>query len=491
MTPKKRYPNAQLHGWRALLSGGLRSALTAPLLLLISMAVFVLPSNASADEACLEVINESLPASGCNRVFSVHVLAADFVEQWRSQQPPPGHRWLALTVRFDNWMPSDLVFGLSYLEAVLVASLERQLYLLVNDKQVVRARVEDAQREDEFTLPRVGSQQERRVAFAVPEDELTRLSLRYYHDQFAPIRISWLAEPESPGELRAAAMHSAEHDLMALGVQSFALHDTWHDVDAPDGMQWLVVDVRGQGQWRTQVDARARDVQADVDSKEELARVMEYAQAPGLLLAVVDAEHSYVRNTRLSQLEDIPALLPDAWAGGYVVFPVPAQPDRIELVAYMPQFQGADISSEIRPALRFVLQEGSDEPVVPHEPVAQIDDSPIRVTIHSLQAVDTFAEYISEGSGRLIQMDVSMSNSSETGGMMSASARFSLTQPAGELLAAYLRGPMAMPEPFWLPANDQPHRFTLLYRVDPESDNVVFEYGGVSVIESIELSIQN
>src|SRR5699024_414379 len=89
--------------------------------ILLLTAIVITPLTASiAAEPCHEAVKASVPASGCNRAFSLHVLDAVFVDEWQSQAAPPGRRWLALEVRFDNWMPMDLVFGLGYQEASLV-----------------------------------------------------------------------------------------------------------------------------------------------------------------------------------------------------------------------------------------------------------------------------------------------------------------------------------------------------------------------------------
>jgi hypothetical protein len=441
-----------------------------------------------AAEPCREAIRTSLPASGCNRAFSLHVLDVEFVDEWQSSLLPPGWRWLVLEVRFDNWMPSDLVFGLGYQEALLVASLERQLYLLVNDRLVVRARNDGDDLNTPFILPRTGSQQQGRVAFAVPEEDITSLSLRYYHDQYAPLIVPLLDEIAQPQASRQAAQNVDGHDLLALGVHDVGLHREWRGETAPEGMQWLTLDLRGQGEWHTPVDARALDVSAELDEKGSLRRVMEYIEAPGLLQVVVDERHGYVRDAELSSLEDDPALLPDAWAGGSAVFAVPEDAERIELVAYMPQFGGTDISSEIRPALRFPLQEGEPSPSEA-EPIAVIEDDPIRVTLHTLEPVDAFAGHAAEERGKLVLIEASMSNLSGVGGMMAVAGRFRLQEPEGELVAVLQRGPIPLDEPFWLPANDEPRHFMLLYRLQAPADELEIEYGGVSATESLAIRV--
>ncbi|PAU76219.1 hypothetical protein [Halomonas salipaludis] len=442
---------------------------------------------AAAQSPCAEVVREGLPALGCNRAFTLHVKDMAFSDELNGQAPPPGQRWATLDVRFDSWMPSDLVFGLGYPEPLLVASLERQLYLLVDDRQVVRPTLPDGSAlEDEFVLPRAGAQRQGEVAFAVPDASLSQLSLHYYHDQYAPIVVPLLGGRAEPDEGRDAASWQQGHDLMSLGVHGVGRHDRWQGEASPEGMQWLVVDLRGQGEWRTPVDARALEASAEPDVESSLHRVMEYIEAPGLLQVVVDGRYAYVRDLELSSLGDDPALLPDAWAGGEAVFPIPDDAERIELVAYMPQFGGTDISSEIRPALRFALEEGEREPDA--EPREMLEDGPIRFRVHDLVLHDAFADHVAEEGETLVWIEAAMANQSEVGGMMEVGHRLRPRVPEGELLGVYQAGPMPQPEPFWLPADDEPRHFQLLYRYPADAETLEFEYGGVAVVETLSLS---
>ncbi|AMD02309.1 hypothetical protein [Halomonas chromatireducens] len=457
---------------------------------LLVLVGLVATKPAAAQPPCVEAVQERLPASGCNRAFTLHVKEMAFSDELNGRTPPPGQRWITLEVRFDSWMPSDLVFGLGYPEPLLVASLARQLYLLVDDRQVVRSTLSEASDlEDEFVLPRSGDRRQGQVAFAVPDEPLSQLSLHYYHDQYAPIVVPLLGERAQPDEERDAASRQEGHDLFSLGVHGVSRHDRWHGESAPEGMQWLVVDLRGQGEWRTPVDARALDASAESGAEVSLRRVMEYIEAPGLLQAVVDGSHAYVRDLELSTLAGDPALLPDAWAGGQAVFPVPKDAESVELIAYMPEFRGTNISSEIRPSLRYLLK-GEAVTGMIGEALVDIEDGPIRFRVHGLEFPDEFAGHLASEEESLLLVEASMTNLSGVGGMMPVSQRLSPRGVEGELVAAYQRGPLVLEEPFWLPADDEPRRFQLLYRFESPAEIYEFEYGGVSVTERVRLPVE-
>lgn len=59
------------------------------------------------------------------------------------------------------------------------------------------------------------------------------------------------------------------------------------------------------------------------------------------------------------------------------------------------------------------------------------------------------------------------------------------------MVAAYQRGPIELDEPFWLPANDEPRHFMLLYRFAEPAESQEFEYRGVSVNQQVSLPVEN
>jgi len=117
---------------------GLRRVLLAAVVLLLIGGNLAGGGQAAA-AALVSGDQLQLPASGCNRAISLHVLDASVAPELEGRQLPRGHQWLVLTIRLENWMPSDLIYGLDYQEGVLFASLPRQLYLLTNDRLIARA----------------------------------------------------------------------------------------------------------------------------------------------------------------------------------------------------------------------------------------------------------------------------------------------------------------------------------------------------------------
>lgn len=465
---------------------------TLGLMLLAGAGQADVPREITGPQALVTDRGGALAAEGCNRALHMRVTQWELRDAHDGEKPPPGHRWLVLSLEVESIMPTDLIFDLDYQEAVLIGSLKRQGYLLVNGERVYRRAELEGDSDaitDSFVLGRAGAMLSGSLVYAVPESGIESLSLRYYHDEYAPLVIPLLVGNKRPPDVgREAAQLVEANELMEIGVHSVELHKNWQGRAAPPGMAWLAVDLRGRGLWRTTADALALDRDADPAAEVALPRVMEYVEGQGLLQAVVDTTHGYVRDSELSSLPGNPAWLPDAWAGGMAVYAVPDDAEHIELVAYFPEFRATGISSVIRPPMRFTLREG-ELPKAAIEPLARIEDQPTPVTIHALGVRDTFAGHQAGEGEALVLVEAEMTNLSGTGGMMEVADRFRLRAPQGELVAAYQRGPIELVEPFWLPADDEPRRFMLLYRLRATADELEFEYGGVSVNEVFRLAL--
>lgn len=439
--------------------------------------------------------HRSLALSDCNRAISLHVTGAQLRETVNGEPPADGEQWLVLDLRFDNWMPADLLFGLGYQEAILIASLERQLYLLINDRRVARPILPlDSELSDEFILPHVGANAAGQVAYPVPTDTLESLSLRYYHDEYAPLAIA-LTDHEALADADGDPEQAAENDLMRITLHGATLHHEWRGEPAPAGMQWLVADVRGQSLWRIGADARALDESVPLEASAEVPKVMEYMEASGLLQLVVDGRHGYPRHVGLGNLPADPPWLPDADAGGIAVFPVPKTAEHVELVAYFPHYRATDIPTRDRKPMRFPLDvaggpgehgAGMDSP----ETLLEIPDEPTPLRVHDVRIIDRFADHKAGEDEALLLLTASMRNLGDAGGMMPVSHRLTLVDGNDARLdpvTVYQPGPIELTEPFWLPPGGEERRFTALYRVAEGAAGFSLDYTGVSHSERVSL----
>ena len=94
-----------------------------------------------------------------------------------------------------------------------------------------------------------------------------------------------------------------------------------------------------------------------------------------------------------------------------------------------------------------------------------------------------------EASGLLL-LTASLRNTSDNGGMMPVSNRLTLLDDEEQRvqpIAIYQPGPLALEEPFWLPAGGEERRFTAVYLIDAGQDGLRLDYTGVSRNETASL----
>jgi len=433
-----------------------------------------------------------LAAEGCNRAFHFSVNRAELRDVHAGHAAPPGQHWLVLDLAVENRMPVDLLYDLDYREDLLVASLSRQFYLLVNGRQVARRTLfendEASAMPNDFILSYWGDRVEGRVVYPVPEAGVETLSLHYYHDQYTPAVVALLGEVVDE-TTQSPSQPVQTNDLMEIGVFGVEIASVWNGKEAADGMSWLAVDLRGRGHWSIDADALALDRQASPGERVRLPKVMEYVQAGGLLQVVADGENAYIRSDGLSTLSDEPPFLPDAMAGGRAVFQVPENADSLMLEVHFPEFRGPGIDEPIPDSMIFALRGDTVQPEH-DDPLDRIEDEPTPLTLHGFKRVREFSEHRALTGESLLVLDASMRNTSPVGGMMKISDRIDLFTRDGariELLGIYNRGPMKLSEPFWLPVGGSPRRFNLIYRLPIDAEVAELAYRGVSINTSLKL----
>jgi hypothetical protein len=437
-------------------------------MLAVGAFAFGLPAHA---EVCgAQKAQAELPLSGCNRGFSIHVTALERRAEYGGTVAPDGHEWLVVTAKFDNWIGVDLLYRTDYKEPLLVGSLTRQLYLMVDNQRVVRPKVLAEQgQQDSFVLPMIGSSHTAEMGYLVPTD-CNSLLLSYHHEDFAdiylPLQGAWSGFVDLSGDAPRQA-----NDVMQLAVTDYQLLDAYQGIAAAPEQQWLIVDLMGKSEWTVTIPRLAVANVAESGQTSELTRVMEYVGADIMLQAVVDGEFGYYFDGQHSELGATPALLPHAWTGGALVYQVPKRFSSLELVAYFGDFIAPGIDPIRREAMRFTLQEQDEPPAT--QPLMSIQDQPLSVDVLALTPLTTERTQWA--------LDIRMHNHGSDGGMMQALSRFSLITADGSSHKAQQLQQQQQPlrEPFYLPPSDS-RRMTLIFSLPDPATPTHLDYAGVA-----------
>ncbi len=435
-----------------------------------------------------------LMAEGSSRAMNLAIHRAEIRSSIDGHDAPEDAQFLVLDATWENQLAIDLVFDLGYAEPVLVGDATRQLYLLINGKRVQRLAPQAGHIEGHmpvsFRLSHIGALVEGKLVFAIPDEGIESLSLRYYHDEYAPLVVELFGdEPEVDAE---PAVPTQVNDLMEIGVYGVEQPERLDGESPPEGMQWLVVDWRGRSRLTSEADARAVDADAAEDARIDLPRVMEYLEAPALIQAVVDDEYAYVRDPRRSTLLAEPALLPEHMAGGTAVFLVPEDVDWIELVCDFPLFGLATegMMDQLEP-MRFDLV-GEPGRTERHDPIGSIPDEPVALSVLDAGRTDRIGEHAADEGRELAVLDVLLENDSDEGGLYELARRVSLRPDAdgdARVEGVLLRGGVPAVEPFWLPADGERRRVMLIVSMPQGTTHLEMRYNGISRGGTIELDL--
>lgn len=451
--------------------------------LVLMLGCFSMPSQATPSTCQILSEAQNLPVSNCNRAFSVHVLQQQRTDEFAGRTAPAEQQWLVLTMRFENWLAADVIFKLQQPEALLVGSLRRELYLLINGAEVARPHHAT---EDSFVLGQIGSSREVEVGFLIPQQNCDNLLLGYHHESYGDILI-----PLKGGELPPVPtpLQSGENDLMNLALLEAQLLPEYNGHTAGIEQQWLVVDLRGQSNWRIDVPALALQATAKPADKRQLVRVMEYVGADKMLQAVVDNRYGYLPSQEHSSLLKTPAWLPHRSAGGKLAYLIPKTVTSLELTAYFGAFLAPGIDSRYRQPIRFSLTSllQQQAPKKTYTPLKTLQDGPLQLQLRQLtrQARDNGEDVVS--------MLWSMQNTTSDNGTLNLEERFRLTVSAAKTITparVLLSSEVDLSSPLLLPAREA-RWFTTEFHLPRAVQAVTMDYQGVGGQQQWQLELPN
>lgn len=439
-----------------------------------------------------------LDARDDNRGLALFVDRVEIHKRYAGHAAPAGQRWLVLAASFENQLAFDLMMDLDYPEPVGISSLPRQLFLLIDGKRIARLADEPKRFMGHlptgFTLARVGSIAPGKLVFPIPEQGVDSLSLRFYHDQYAPLRVNLMGKDNrNTAATDEPALGPKANDLMSFAVYGHDFRDEHAGRAAPEGMRFVAVDLRGRSNLTLETDARALDADAAADKKAKLGEVMDYLKAPKMLQVEVDGEYAYTRLADAGGLEPVPPLLPDAMAGGEAVFLVPDDAESIDLALHFPEFRDTGGRRLGMPEpMRFTLR-GEGGPAEPRQSIAVINDNPTPVGVMAQRVVERYGNVdpIEAGGGRsLLVVTTSFKNNSDEGGMFNVTERFAFDHGGGKPgpLRVASPGGATVGEPIWLPTNRR-RTVELVFDVPAGTESGRLTYSGVSVATAVDLTL--
>ncbi|WP_457942953.1 hypothetical protein ACSTAY_16320 [Vreelandella alkaliphila] len=274
-----------------------------------------------------------------NRVMGLSLLGIETRSEWQGETAPEGEAYLVLDLLFENRKPFDLIQQDGGQRALRVGNLAQNLVLLSGDR--THAAINDSLNgaellPDTFILPQPGEIRRGQVVYRLPKGVSDPLSLRFYHIEY-PVLALALQEREPDPDV-PPDIDFQRHDFLELGVASIEDVEAAQLNQAADDRRFVAVELLGRSRLTRTNPANHHDANADPDQTVETPRAVPYLYADQHIQLVSSDGYAYLPDWALSELERIPAFLPDMLTGGRLIFSLPEAVDTYRVALYFPNF---------------------------------------------------------------------------------------------------------------------------------------------------------
>jgi hypothetical protein len=317
-----------------------------------------------------------------NRAARVRIHSVSLRGEYGNRKASTGTRLAVLDTEWENILPHSVVLGEKIPPSYKIPGMKNHVYLVVNGQSAARihggiGRMAGHLSPGTFVLERLGSALRGNLVFEVPQGNLESLELRFYDYAHGHIRFPLLV----PGNATPAKapLVSGENEFMEVAVRNLRRADRLGKETAPDGLSFVIFDLKARCRFTQMVNASAFAGEATRGKKIEAGAIADWRDAHKSITLVVDGKYGYVP-AKGTTLPGIPRLLPDILTGGSVAFLAPAKTTSLELVLEFPEARTPG-GKAVRPTQIRLLLEGTAPVPVKEEPLALIDDGPFRFAV--------------------------------------------------------------------------------------------------------------
>ena len=345
------------------------------------------------------------------------------------------HQFLRLEVGIDNRISPRLVQGLGYAETVQVAALANKIYLVLNDRVVIRHDSDlldqPGHLPDQFRLAAPGSIADGQVIFRIPSEGIEKLDLYLLHDEFPALKAELIDTGESPPLPEPVA--TGENEVASLSIANLQWSDSIRGQAPPEGMLWLTVDLIGESKLSRKADSAALDRSVSVDDNQKVEHRIptDYGYFQDLVFLGTDENRLIPFDRELSEFPATPAFLPNIPAGGRLVFAAPEElkDHPLSIRAWFPTMSiagGGGSGSVLPEPITLPIQTGAPLPVP--DPIASIDDTPLHLDILAIGYAKEFYGKSAGPGNQIIGALIRMENRGEEPGLLPIGGRFALIE---------------------------------------------------------------
>ncbi len=436
-----------------------------------------------AAEAALPAILET-----SSRACRLRIHAVSEKGSYGSRAPAPGRVFLLLDASFENLIPLTLVKSNQVPTQYQIRNLGDHLYLVVNGDRASRL-LPDASSlpghvpTANFTLERLGTRVRGNLLFEIPASGVRSLDLRLYDYAHGHLFLALRAGPAAGSKPLAPLQ---DNEILEAGVFRSERVPEADGRKAPEGMTYLVVELRARSMMRTEADASAFDPKAKPGQKIPVGTVSDWTEARKHLHVLLDGEWSYP--AAASELGDAPRFLPDVLTGGTAAFLVPQKALSVEVRCDFPNARLPD-GEIVHPKPLAFLVEGKRPAAAARPAIVEIDDDVFQLAVTGQEAVRAFAGAKPPAGSVFLRLDVTVTGAGTGGEMFQTADQLLYATEKGAQIPMHestFAGPRAPAKLILVPTGER-RSFQAVFAI-PESDRRPrLAYRGVSKASIVPL----
>ena len=433
-----------------------------------------------------------LRSSTANRGLRVTVVNASLTRTFAARQAPEGRQWLVLSTEWENVIPWTVIDEKQVPTAYRIPQLFDHLYVVADGNVVARLmpRANDVPGHvpvKDFHLAQIGDRVRGNAVFELPEGTPKSLELRFYDFAHGHASLPLLT---ARGTLPARPLSApVANEVVEAALFGFKRVGELNGQPAPEGMTYVVADLRARSLFTFDGDATAFDPKAQPGQKMKVGTVADWTEAHQHLQLVVDGEYGYAALPVGTTLPAEPRFLPDVMTGGQVAFVAPAEAKSLELRCDFPNAKTPS-GQVIRPKGLTLAVEGERPQTPKRNAILSIDDDVFQVTVTGQSAAQTFSRAAAGDGEKFVVLDVTVLNAGKTGEIFQTAEQLKYVSASGEFLAAddaTWSGIYRPSQRLWIPAGER-RTFQVAFRVPAGELKPRLGYQGVSKAEVYPLT---
>ena len=443
---------------------------------------------------------------------TVHNVAA--VDTYGSHKAPPGRTLLVVSTEWENVIPLTVIDEQKIPTTYKIPNLADHVYLVLDGRRLARldgaaATLPGHVPVKDFSLEHIGSRVRGNLVFALPAGGVTGTAeLRFYdfaHGHFVvplstPAVVAAAAAAPPPAPVSPAQKNEVV-EVAPFAVRKLA---ELNGRAAPQGMQFVAVDLRARSTFTVDADATAFDPKARPGAKTKLGYVADWKESRRYLQLVADGEYAFMPEAE-TDLEEEPRFLPDVMTGGSVVFVAPKEVKSLELRCDFPNAR-ASTGAAFRPKGMTLALEGKRPQPENPKAIASVDDENYRVQVVGQSVVAerggsvAGAERGAGGSGAggelvrngqvFLVLDVVVQNRGwRNGEFFQTSKQLKYVSETGgqvEMSPVSFEGPRRAAELVWIPPGER-RRFEAVFEIGEGEKRPRVAFNGVTKAEVLTL----